>query len=152
MSRSKPFGKVSETNQSPRNGPFRAAPDICDSLATEQQSDLRTRCSSAAASSSFASGSCGAYAEGMSREVWGTCAVKDHLAHDAFIRQVLLFDRLAVPYPRDEQERNRWQRPNPADTAETWDPDQLDELLKLLGTQDRAPKKRPEPRVDLAVG
>jgi hypothetical protein len=72
----------------------------------------------------------------MSREVWGTCAVKDHLAQDAFIREVLLFDRLVVPYPSDEQERNRWQAPNPADPAETWDPDRLDELLKLLGTQD----------------
>jgi len=37
MSRSKAFGKVSETNQSPRNGPFRAAADICDSLVAKQQ-------------------------------------------------------------------------------------------------------------------
>jgi hypothetical protein len=33
MSRSKAFGRVSETNQSPRNGPLGAAADICDSLA-----------------------------------------------------------------------------------------------------------------------
>src|SRR5918997_4345468 len=32
MSRSKAFGNGSETNQSPRNGPLRAAADICDSL------------------------------------------------------------------------------------------------------------------------
>jgi hypothetical protein len=37
MSRSKAFGKGSETNQSPRNGPFRAAADICDSLRHKEQ-------------------------------------------------------------------------------------------------------------------
>jgi hypothetical protein len=36
MGRSKAFGKGSATNQSPRNGPLRAAADICDSLPKKQ--------------------------------------------------------------------------------------------------------------------
>jgi hypothetical protein len=44
MSRSKAFGNGSETNQSPRNGPLRAAADICDSFDEEQAPvELRTR-------------------------------------------------------------------------------------------------------------
>ena len=37
IGRSKAFGKGSATNQSPRNGPLRAAADICDSLTRMQQ-------------------------------------------------------------------------------------------------------------------
>jgi hypothetical protein len=43
MGRSKAFGKGSATDQSPRNGPLRAAADICDSLATRQQRRWRYR-------------------------------------------------------------------------------------------------------------
>lgn len=68
-------------------------------------------------------------------EVWGTCAVNDHLRSGAFVRELLLFDRLVVPYPDTEEERERWMDPNPADPLETWDPDRLDELLKIIGTQ-----------------
>jgi hypothetical protein len=73
----------------------------------------------------------------MSREVWGTCAVNDHLRREPFLRELLLFDRLVIPYPADDEERNRWRDPNPADPAETWDPERLDELLDVLGTQHR---------------
>jgi hypothetical protein len=72
----------------------------------------------------------------MSREVWGTCAVNDHRNAALLLRSLLLFDRLVIPYPANQEERKRWQRPNPADPTETWDPDSLDSLLSVLGTQD----------------
>jgi hypothetical protein len=72
----------------------------------------------------------------MSREVWGTFSVNDHRDRELLIRSLLLFDRLVIPFPADEAERERWRQPNPADPADTWDPDGLDSLLAVLGTQD----------------
>ena len=61
----------------------------------------------------------------MSREVWGTFSVKDHCHQRAFVAEVLLYDRLVIPYPPDEHERSRW-----ADQG--WDPQRLDQMLKVL--------------------
>ena len=71
----------------------------------------------------------------MEVELWGTFAVNDHCRLNAFAREVLLFDRLVVPVPATGQERDRWRRPNPASPRETWDPDRLDTLLGILGSQ-----------------
>ena len=71
----------------------------------------------------------------MGAELWGTFAVNDHCRLNAFAREVLLFDRLVVPVPATGQERDRWRRPNPASPRETWDPDRLDTLLGILGSQ-----------------
>jgi hypothetical protein len=70
--------------------------------------------------------------------IWGTFSVRDHCRRGAFVREVLLFDRLAVPYPDPNVpgERERWRQPNERDATETWDPDRLDELLSVLGTDD----------------
>jgi hypothetical protein len=65
----------------------------------------------------------------MGREVWGTFSVKDHCEPNAFVAEVMLYDRLVIPRPPDEAETARWQ-------AEGWQPDRLDELLAILG--DRA--------------
>jgi hypothetical protein len=51
------------------------------------------------------------------------------------VREVLLFDRVVVPYPDTEKERAHWRDPNRKDPMETWDPERLDELLAVLGTQ-----------------
>ncbi len=59
-------------------------------------------------------------------EVWGTVAVNDHLRTDAFIREVLLFDRLVVPVPATAEARERWKAPNSDDPTESWDPDHLE--------------------------
>jgi hypothetical protein len=77
----------------------------------------------------------------MGAPIWGTFAVNDHLRPHAFVAEVLLFDTLAVPYPSTDEERMRWLRPNEQDPDETWDPDGLDALLKVLGTQKAPPKK-----------
>ena len=61
--------------------------------------------------------------------------MNDHQRRGAFVREVLLFDRVVVPYPDTDQERVRWRDPNPKDPLETWDPERLDELLAVLGTQ-----------------
>src|SRR5690348_12112003 len=74
----------------------------------------------------------------MSREVWGTCAVNDHLRPGMLLRALLVFDRLVIPYPVDRDERERWRRPNPENPSETWGPEKLDSLLSILGTQDSA--------------
>ncbi len=68
-------------------------------------------------------------------QVWGTFAVNDHLQPGAFLREVLLFDRLVVPVPSSEAERARWFAPNPNDPTESWKPDRQEQLLAILGTQ-----------------
>ena len=62
----------------------------------------------------------------MARQVWGTFSVKDHCAPNAFVAEVMLYDRLVVPRPPDENERIRWRN-------EGWNPDLLDKLLSILG-------------------
>lgn len=62
----------------------------------------------------------------MSKQVWGTFSVKDHCADDAFVAEVLLYDRLVVPVPPDDAERERWR-------AAGWQPERLDALLTILG-------------------
>jgi hypothetical protein len=80
-------------------------------------------------------------------EVWGTVAVNDHKDTDAFIRDVLLFDRLVVPVPATPEERERWKAPNPKDPTENWDPDHLDEVIAILGTQRRPNAHKSSPLV-----
>jgi hypothetical protein len=65
----------------------------------------------------------------MARQVWGTFSVKDHCAPNAFVAEVMLYDRLVIPRPSDENERTRW-------GDEKWNPDLLKKLLSILG--DRA--------------
>ena len=77
----------------------------------------------------------------MGAPTWGTFAVNDHLRPHAFVAEVLLFDGLALPYPSTAEERKRWRSPNQRDPDETWDPDRLDELLTVLGTQEAPPEK-----------
>jgi hypothetical protein len=65
----------------------------------------------------------------MGKQVWGTFSVKDHCDPNAFVAEVMLYDRLVIPIPPDENERTRWRE-------EGWQPDHLDKLLEILG--DRA--------------
>ena len=76
----------------------------------------------------------------MAPPVWGTFSVRDHCRREAFLREILLFDKLAVPYPDRNvpSEWDRWLHPNADNPAETWDPVRLDLLLGVLGS-DEAP-------------
>jgi len=65
----------------------------------------------------------------MGREVWGTYAVNDHCVPDAFVRDVMLYDRLVIPTPDDGSEWDRWRKSD-------WEPDKQARLLDILG--DRA--------------
>lgn len=65
----------------------------------------------------------------MVKEVWGTFSVKDHLSPQAFLAEVMLYDRLVIPVPPDRAERQRWQENG-------WEPDRLDQIVERLG--DRA--------------
>jgi hypothetical protein len=38
----------------------------------------------------------------MSREVWGTYSVKDHLNPTAFLADLILYDRLVLPVPEEQ--------------------------------------------------
>jgi hypothetical protein len=69
--------------------------------------------------------------------VWGTFSVRDHCRPEAFLREVLIFDRLLVPYPDPgvPGEWERWRHPNPDKPYATWNPGRLDQLLGVLGTQ-----------------
>jgi len=74
----------------------------------------------------------------MGAAVWGTFAVNDHCRANAFAREVLLFDRLVLPVPAHDEERERWRHPNPTDATETWKPERQQQLLAILGSQHRA--------------
>jgi hypothetical protein len=65
----------------------------------------------------------------MGKQVWGTFSVRDHCAPGAFVAEVLLYDRLVIPVPPDDQERERWRQ-------EGWQPERLFQLAGILG--DRA--------------
>jgi len=65
----------------------------------------------------------------MSKQVWGTFSVKDHCEPNAFVAEVMLYDRLVIPVPPDDKERARWRESG-------WQPERLDKLLEILG--DRA--------------
>src|SRR5262245_22566113 len=59
------------------------------------------------------------------RERWGTFSVRDHLSENAFVSDVLLFDRLIIPVPD-------------ASTAEFWqkyDPERQEACLRVLGVK-----------------
>ncbi len=62
----------------------------------------------------------------MSRERWGTFSVADHLQPRAFVAEVMLYDRLVVPYPPTQEERQKW-------TEHSWEPGLLQRKLDILG-------------------
>ena len=61
----------------------------------------------------------------MSRQRWGTFSIADHQRPRAFVAEVLLYNRLVIPYPADDQERARWAQMGR-------DPDRLDQCLAVL--------------------
>jgi hypothetical protein len=63
----------------------------------------------------------------VSRQLWGCYAVNDHLQENAFVADVLLFERLVIPVPpHDDPEALRpWK--------EYWQPDEQQKLLDILG-------------------
>src|SRR5215207_1630838 len=65
----------------------------------------------------------------MSRERWGTFAVNDHTGPRPFVTDVLLYDRLVVPYPHSDSERVRWHEAG-------WQPQRLDDWLNVLSVYD----------------
>ena len=69
--------------------------------------------------------------------VWGTFSVRDHLKPEAFLREVLVFDRLVIPYPDPDTpgEWARWRRPDPSHPSVSWNPGRLDQILGILGTE-----------------
>src|SRR5262245_7830144 len=62
----------------------------------------------------------------MARQVWGTFSVRDHCDPHAFVAEVMLYDRLVIPTPPNDQERERWRHNG-------WDPDRQRRLLEILG-------------------
>ena len=66
----------------------------------------------------------------MSRETWATFSVNDHCDEYAFVREVMLYDRLVIPIPSDATEQSRWEK-------ERWKPNLLADLIKVLGDKAR---------------
>jgi hypothetical protein len=62
----------------------------------------------------------------MAKKHWATFSVADHLDLRALVSDILLFDRLAFPYPADETEWKVWEDNH-------WDPKLLDYCLAKLG-------------------
>lgn len=69
----------------------------------------------------------------MSRERWGTFSVRDHTFPNPFAADVLMYDRLVIPYP-PEDKRGLW-------ISENWDPDKLDSFLNVLRWDASDPKR-----------
>lgn len=67
----------------------------------------------------------------MARQVWGTFSVNDHCRPRAFVADVMIYDRLVIPVPPDDEERARWER-------QGWDPSKLERLLAILGDRAQA--------------
>jgi hypothetical protein len=63
----------------------------------------------------------------MSRQLWGCYAVNDHLQKNAFVADVLLFERLVIPVPPqdDPEALQPWK--------ENWRADEQQDLLDILG-------------------
>jgi hypothetical protein len=61
----------------------------------------------------------------MAQERWGTFSVIDHKNVAALVPEVLLYDRLVIPVPPDDDERQRWKKNG-------WEPDLLDQRLETL--------------------
>jgi hypothetical protein len=64
------------------------------------------------------------------REVWGAFAVNDHLRRRAFVADLLLYDRLLVPFPSTEAERAQWR-------IDGWEPDALERTLEVIEQHSR---------------
>jgi hypothetical protein len=62
----------------------------------------------------------------MTRERWGTFSVIDHVNAAALVPEVLLYDRLVLPVPGDEEDRKRW-------AIRGWRSEVLDRRLEQLG-------------------
>jgi hypothetical protein len=64
-------------------------------------------------------------------EVWATYSVKDHCEPRAFIADIMLYDRLVLPVPSNEEVEGKpeWVRWEEAD----WQPYQQQKLIKMLG-------------------
>lgn len=45
----------------------------------------------------------------MARRLWGCYSVADHLVERAFVADLLVYDRLVVPVPSDD-DRERWEK------------------------------------------
>jgi len=66
----------------------------------------------------------------MSRQVWGTFSVKDHCASRAYVADVMLYDRLVIPVPPDDEQRENWDQ-------QGWNPGLQECLLEILGDKAR---------------
>jgi hypothetical protein len=62
------------------------------------------------------------------RELWGTFSVRDHVRSRAFVAEVLLYDRLVIPVPpeNDDAEYERWRQ-------QRWKPERQRRLINILG-------------------
>ena len=45
----------------------------------------------------------------MGREIWGTYSVKDHMAAEAFLADLMFYDRLVLPVPERGAE-SKWEK------------------------------------------
>jgi hypothetical protein len=64
---------------------------------------------------------------GDTNELWGTFAVDDHLRKRAFVAEIVLFDRLVIPVPPEDNDAQfqDWKR-------QGWRPKQLSDIVKRL--------------------
>jgi len=59
-------------------------------------------------------------------ERWGSFSVIDHINAAAIVPEILLYDRLLIPFPPNDTERKRWEK-------NLWKPKILDQRLSQLG-------------------
>ena len=65
------------------------------------------------------------------RELWGTFSVRDHGNERPFVADVMLYDRLVIPFPADRDEWARWEDPE-----RDWNPGRQKRVLDVLRRHD----------------
>lgn len=60
------------------------------------------------------------------RQRWASFSVRAHLDYRSLATEILLYDRLLLPYPETSEERERWAKSD-------WDPDHLDRVYVQSG-------------------
>jgi len=79
----------------------------------------------------------------MASQLWGIYSVADHCVPNAFVADLVLYDRIVVPVPGDKQERRRWEK-------EDWQSGRQKTLLAQLGDYVKKVEWTPELREDWA--
>lgn len=112
----------------PLAGAWRRAESITSPMPSQQSRRDSYRSAGPAVALGAFAGNDGGVA--MPRETWAVHSVRDHMTKYPFVVDSLLYDRVRIPVPADD-DRDRWVR-------QEWDPERLQSFIEVLGDRARA--------------